>query len=118
MLTSSHPFLEVTEMNDAIVVQFLNRKVLNDDRLEAMAQQLFDLTGVLGKRTLRLDFANVEYLQSSVLGKLISLNKKAATNGGRLILANVRDDVYKAFTVTSLDKLFAIERMPSSEPEA
>lgn len=110
MLTSSHPFLDVTETNDAIVIRFLSRKVLNDDRLEAMAQQLFELAAKLGARELRLDFANVEYLQSSVLGKLISLNKKAATSGGRLILANVRDDVHKAFTVTSLDKLFTIER--------
>src|SRR5258708_6808829 len=118
MLTSSHPFLDVTETNDAVVVRFLSRKVLNDDRLEGMAQELFNLADKLGARALRLDFTNVEYLQSSVLGKLISLNKKAASSGGRLILANVRDDVYKAFTVASLDKMFVIERVPSSEPEA
>jgi anti-sigma B factor antagonist len=118
MPTPNVPFLEVTEINEAIVVRFVDRKVLNDHKMELMAKELFALADTLGTRELRLDFGNVEYLQSSALGKLVGLAKKIATAGGRLVLCNIHDDVYKAFTVTNLDKLFTIERVKSSEPEA
>ena len=75
MSASNLPFLEVTEINEAIVVRFVDRKVLNDHKMELMAKELFALADTLGTRELRLDFGNVEYLQSSALGKLIGLAK-------------------------------------------
>jgi anti-sigma B factor antagonist len=117
MSAPSSPFLDIAVNDHAVVVRFVDRKVLNDHKMELMAEELFELASKLGERELRLDFGNVEYLQSSVLGKLIALSKKVTVGGGHLILCNVSDDVYRAFTVTSLDKLFVIQRKPS-EPEA
>ncbi len=118
MPATTRQFLEFATMNEAIVVRFVDRKVLNDHKMELMAEELFALAATLGPRELRLDFGNVEYLQSSVLGKLITLNKKVTAGGGRLVLCNINDDVYKAFTVTSLDKMFTVERKLALEPEA
>jgi anti-anti-sigma factor len=78
-----------------------------------MAQSINRLVDRLGSRELRLDFASVEYMQSSVLGKLVALAKKVASVGGRMVLCNINDDVYKAFSVTSLDRMFTIERPPA-----
>jgi anti-anti-sigma factor len=84
-----------------------------------MAEQLFRLAAQLSGRDLRLDFANVEYLQSSVLGKLVTLQKTLSTAGSKLILCNINPVVYKAFTVTKLDSFFVIEKSPlANEPEA
>ena len=116
MSGTNRSFLEVTEINDVIVVRFADRQVLNDHKMELMATELFALADTLGPRELRLDFGSVEYLQSSVLGKLITLSKKVSAGGGRLVLCNIHDDVYKAFTVTSLDKMFTIERLKSPAP--
>src|SRR5205809_6794980 len=117
MPASHDPHLDVFETTDAILVRFIDHKVLNDDKLEGMAQEISRLADTLNGRELRLDFGNVEYLQSSVLGKLVALNKKVTAAGGRLVLCNIRNDVYKAFSVTSLDRMFVIERT-KSEPEA
>lgn len=109
MPESSPPFLDIAEIDGAVVVRFVDHKVLNDHKMEIMAEALFALAAKLAGRTLRLDFGNVEYLQSSVLGKLVSLSKKVTAAGARLVLCNISTDVHKAFTVTSLDRLFTIE---------
>ena len=117
MPTIRCPNLEVFETTDAILVRFIDHKVLNDDKLEGMAKDISRLADTLNRRELRIDFGNVEYLQSSVLGKLVALGKKVGAAGGRLVLCNISDDVYRAFSVTRLDQLFVIERS-KSEPEA
>jgi anti-sigma B factor antagonist len=116
MSATTPSFLEVATINDSIVVRFVDHKVLNDHKMEVMAQELFQLAETLGKRELRLDFGNVEYLQSSVLGKLVSLSRRIVEGGGRLVLCNINDTVYKAFSVSGLDRMFTIERAPSKEP--
>lgn len=113
MPATNHQFLEVAAINDAVVVRFADRKVLNDHKMELMAQELFDLADKLGPREMRLDFTKVEYLQSSVLGKLVTLSRKVQAGGGKLVLCGINDDVYKAFSVTSLDRMFTIERAKS-----
>ena len=114
MPASSHVHLDVVEGDRSITVRFTDYKVLNDDKLELMAQSISKIADRLAGRELRLDFASVEYMQSSVLGKLVALNKKVTSAGSRLVLCNINDDVFKAFAVTSLDRMFVIERAESA----
>src|SRR5438552_1674659 len=119
MSASSSPLLDVVETDAAILVCFLVRKILNDDKMEAIAEELFRLADTLAGRDLRLDFANVEYVQSSVLGKLVTLHKKVSAAGRRLILSNINPSVDKVFTVTRLEKIFIFDPPRSAgEPEA
>jgi anti-sigma B factor antagonist len=119
MSTPSSAWLEVTESEAEILVCFAVRKILNDDKMETIAQELLRLADQLAGRDLRLDFASVEYVQSSVLGKLITLHKKVAAGGRRLILCHIHPSVDKVFTVTRLEKIFTFDpaRNPGN-PEA
>jgi anti-sigma B factor antagonist len=49
-------------------------------------------------------------MSSAALGKLITLNKKVQTAGGRLVLCNIRQEIREVFEITKLDKLFVIKR--------
>ena len=53
-----------------------------------------------------LDMATVSFLNSSNLSQLIRLRQAMNTSGCRLILAAVRPEVWNAFLVAGLDKLF------------
>lgn len=110
MPTSSNPGLEVTTTDDAVVVRFVDQQILNGHKMEAIGEELTRLADELGGRAMRLDFDNVLYIQSSVLGKLVSLHKKVTGAGGSLVLCNIHNDAYKVFAVTKLDGLFVIER--------
>ena len=64
----------------------------------------------MGRRRIILDFRNVDYLSSAALGKFITLNKKVAGAGGKLVLCNIDPNIYEVFEITKLNKLFNIQR--------
>ena len=109
---SSHPprrrRLEVEDIGDVTVVNFTDKKILDEQNIQIIGEQLFGLVDQDGRRKLLLNFGNVEYLSSAALGKLITLNKKLQAVGGRLILCNIDPQIYEVFEITKLDKFFKI----------
>lgn len=55
-----------------------------------------------------LDFGGVHFINSSNLAKLLKLRKKMISDGTRLVLCNIQDQVWGALLVTGLDKLFTV----------
>lgn len=57
-----------------------------------------------------LDFVNCDLVDSSGIGSLISLAKDCRSDGIRLILKNINNDLYQLFKDTGLNKIFTIEK--------
>ena len=53
-----------------------------------------------------LDFGGVRYVNSSNLGRLLKLRKRAAADNAKLVLCSVNTEVWGTFLTTSLDCLF------------
>jgi len=100
--------LEVEHIGDVTVVNFVDRKILDEQNIQIIGEQLFNLVDEEGAKKLLLNFSNVEYLSSAALGKLITLNKKCQNAGGRLILSNIDKQIHEVFEITKLDKFFKI----------
>jgi len=100
--------LEVEHIGDVTVVNFVDRKILDEQNIQIIGEQLFGLVDEGGYRKILLNFSNVEYLSSAALGKLITLNKKLTQAGGKLILCNIDSQIYEVFEITKLDKFFKI----------
>src|SRR5690348_1536882 len=102
--------LEVEENGDVTIVQFIDRKILDEQNIQKIGEDLFSLVDELGRRKVLLNFSNVEYLSSAALGKFITLNKKVGKAGGQLILCNIAPQIHEVFEITKLDKLFNIQK--------
>src|SRR6202162_909517 len=102
--------LEVEDIGDVTVGNFVERKILDEQNIQIIGDQLFSLVDEVGRRKLLLNFGNVEYLSSAALGKLITLNKKLQAAGGKLILCNIDPQIYEVFEITKLKKLFNIHK--------
>jgi len=100
--------LEVEDLGDVTVVSFTDRKILDEQNIQVIGEQLFSLVDESGRKKLLLNFGNVEYMSSAALGKLITLNKKVQAAGGRLVLCNIDPQIREVFEITKLDKLFVI----------
>jgi len=100
--------LEVEDIGEITVVNFIDKKILDEQNIQKIGEDLFSLVDELGRRKILLNFSNVEYLSSAALGKLITLNKKLQQAGGRLILCNIDPQIYEVFEITKLDKFFKI----------
>jgi anti-sigma B factor antagonist len=101
--------LEVEDLGDVTVVSFTDRKILDEQNIQVIGEQLFGLVDDLGRKKLLLNFGNVEYMSSAALGKLITLNKKVQAAGGRLVLCKIDPQIREVFEITKLDKLFVIK---------
>jgi anti-sigma B factor antagonist len=101
--------LEVEDIGDVTVVNFTDRKILDEQNIQVIGEQLFSLVDEAGRKKILLNFGNVEYLSSAALGKLITLNKKLQAAGGKLILCNIDPQIYEVFEITKLNKLFNIK---------
>ncbi|NLW41166.1 MAG: STAS domain-containing protein [Tissierellia bacterium] len=56
-----------------------------------------------------IDGDRLEYLDSTGLGTLISILKKAKESNNRIILKNIKPNIRKLFDITELDKVFEFE---------
>jgi anti-sigma B factor antagonist len=100
--------LEVEDSGDISVVNFVDKKILDEQNIQMIGDDLFRLVDELGRRKILLNFGNVEFLSSAALGKLITMNRKVQAVRGKLILCNITKEIREVFEITKLDKLFTI----------
>ena len=100
--------LEVEDSGDISVVNFVDKKILDEQNIQMIGDDLFRLVDELGRRKILLNFGNVEFLSSAALGKLITMNRKVQAVRGKLILCNITKEIKEVFEITMLDKLFTI----------
>ena len=99
--------IDVSDVGEVSVVQFSDRKILDESNIQEMGRELFELVEQKRAKIL-LNFMNVEFLSSAALGKLITLDKKMKAAKGQLKLSNIRPEIYEVFAITRLNKLFDI----------
>ena len=99
--------IDVSDVGEVAVVQFKDRKILDESNIQEMGRELFELVEQKRAKIL-LNFMTVEFLSSAALGKLITLDKKLKAAKGQLKLSNIRPEIYEVFAITRLNKLFDI----------
>ncbi|BBO31973.1 hypothetical protein PLANPX_1585 [Lacipirellula parvula] len=101
--------LQIAESANISVVHFKDQKIIDPVAIQELGQELFDLIEKDDRKKIVLNFANVEFLSSAALGKLITFEKKAKRTGAQMILTNISPEIYQVFAITNLDKLFKIK---------
>src|SRR5437588_12179937 len=89
--------LEVEDIGDVTVVSFTDRKILDEQDIQVIGEQLFGLVDESGRKRLLLDFGNVEYMSSAALGKLITLTKQVQASAGTRVLCHIDRQIGEAF---------------------
>ena len=77
--------IQVDELGDVVIVQFSEKKIIDELVIQEIANELIGLVDQ-GRKKIILNFSNVEFLSSAALGKLILMDKKAKANGGEVKL--------------------------------
>lgn len=100
--------LTVTNRDGVSVVEFADRKILDELCIEEIGNELEKLITAGSAPRLLLSFKNVEHLSSAALGMLIKLNKRVSEEKGRLLLSDISAQIFEVFKITRLNKLFDI----------
>jgi anti-sigma B factor antagonist len=112
-MAEGSPHLSVRNRDAVDVVEFSDRKILEELSIREIEDELFALVSSKPEIRLLLDFSSVEHLSSAALGMLINLQKEVGKRNGKLKLADIRPQIFEIFKITRLSKLFEIH--PSVE---
>lgn len=117
MSASLHaPALELRTYSDRAVLRFTGCDTLDEHNAPVVSQQLALLPDDNIGGTLVLDLNGIRYLTSTVLGTLVSFNRRVRSAGGRFVLENVSPFVHEALVITRLDQLMEVQPADSVVP--
>lgn len=102
------PHLKISRSNGIHIVQFSDRKILEELSINEIGEELNNLAESQPGIKLLLNFSSVDHLSSAALGMLITLNKRVTQANGALKLSNINAQIYEVFKITRLNKVFDI----------
>ncbi len=101
-------YLQIHEVGDIAVASFTVSRLDDEANIEELGQELFAIVDKFGCRKLVLSLAVVEYVTSSVLGKLISLHRRLHRGAGTLVISNLTEGVKDVMRASRLLNYFNI----------
>jgi len=108
MVTGIPQGMSVRLAGSVTVVEITERRLIDAAQIERLGAQLQEIVKGAAKPKLVVSFANVEYLSSSMLNVLISVQNSVKAKGGDLCLSDLDPELKKVFTLMKLQKLMTI----------
>ena len=103
------PRIAVEYARNATIVTFTEEKILEEHDIGALQDSIMAvIESSSGGMNLILDFINVQFLSSAMLGLLIRVSKRVYQRDGQLRLCNISPKIYEIFKITRLTKIFDI----------
>ena len=116
-MTAIKPGISVEYSENATIMRFTDEKILEEQDIKALQDSIMSVIEQAERINLILDFANVRFLSSAVLGLLIRVSKRIYENDGQLGLCNISPKIYEIFKITRLTKTFDIYNSVESATE-
>jgi len=111
------PRISVEYAEKATIVSFTDEKILEERDIKALQDSIMSVVEQTERIKLILDFGNVQFLSSAVLGLLIRLSKRIYEHDGQLKLCNITPKIFEIFKITRLTKTFDIYKDVESAVE-
>jgi len=112
------PKISVDYAESATIVTFTDEKILEENDIKSLQESIMSvIESASDGINLILDFCNVRFLSSAVLGLLIRISKRVYENSGKLMLCNINPKIYEIFKITRLTKVFDIYKDIESATE-
>ena len=112
------PRISVEYAENATVVTFIDEKILEESDIHSLQESVMSVIEEADQLNLILDFCNVQFLSSAVLGLLLRISKKVYEQEGELRLCNINPRIYEIFKITRLNKIFDIYENVKSATES
>lgn len=100
--------LKIVEEEGVTVITFLEVAFLDETSIKDLGNEMEIVVKDKQGINLVINFANVDYLSSAVLGRLVKVFKLVSANKGKMKLCNIKNNILQVFKITKLDKMFEI----------
>lgn len=104
--------IRTEENGEVLVVYFNDAKILDEAKIQQIGNDLIEQVGIsaAGTKKMVVNFQNVSFMSSAMIGKIILLNKKSKADGVNLKLCNISDTVMEVFKLMRLNKILDIQK--------
>jgi len=103
-----NPNLSIEYTGNVVVAVPTDVKILDEEQIHSLEKSFMPLIEQNPSIRLLIDFSNVQFLTSSVLGLLIRIHRKVLQAEGQLRFCCIDKKILDIFKITRLDKVFAI----------
>ena len=98
--------LQIQEFAGILIVSLRHRKILEEVVIQEIGKELAEVAAqAAAEKKLILSFRGVEFMSSSMLGKIVQLYKTCKKDGITLKICGVAKDIKEVFTITKLNKV-------------
>ena len=100
--------MKVEYGSEFTIVTFNDENILNEEQIRKLQESLGPIIEKNKDNQMVMNFANVRFMTSAMLGLLIRVHKRVTEHGGQLRLCNLEPSLRKVFEITQLTKIFDI----------
>jgi anti-sigma B factor antagonist len=93
---------------DVTIVTFTEERIVDEEQIRELQESFEPIIKKNQDKELILNFVNVKFMTSALLGLLVRIHKNVCELGGRLRLSNLDSNLRKVFEITQLTKVFEI----------
>lgn len=91
---------------DVLVVYFNDAKILDESKINQIHTDLGEMVGKAESQKLLLNFQNVAFMSSAMIGKLILIYKRCKGDQVDLKFSNISPNIMEVFKIMKLNKMF------------
>ncbi len=100
--------VDVSERDGWTIMALREASLMDPAIIEALGAHVDRLLGK-GSNRLIIDFREVQYISSSMIGVLVGARQAVVRAGGKLILAGLSPRLHELLKITRLEKMFVLE---------
>ncbi|AQQ70791.1 Putative anti-sigma factor antagonist [Limihaloglobus sulfuriphilus] len=111
-MNSSNGLVRIFNKDQIVIVSLNCKKLLEEEHINSVRDSILGAIGAAPVPKVLIDFDEVEFLSSAMLGALIKINAAVNEKKGKLALCNIEDNIAQIFKITALEKIFDIYDEP------
>ena len=105
--------IEIKKLEDVTVVAFNSASICEVAGIEKVSAQIKQFIADDRPNKMVIDFTQVKFFTSQVLGLLLDIWRKLQAGGGEVVISGINPQLHRVFKITNLDKIFRF--FPDSE---
>jgi anti-sigma B factor antagonist len=94
--------------NGVLVVYIPDVRLTDDSRIEGLGAEIITLINRSDVSRILLNFRNVKFMGSAMIGKIIQVNKKCKEEKVDMRVCDLNDNLLEVFRLMKLDKILQI----------
>ena len=98
--------IEIKKLEDIAVVVFNTTSIADVAGIEKVSAQIKQFIADNRPKKMVIDFTQVKFFTSQVLGLLLDLWRKLQASGGEVVISGINPQLHRVFKITNLDKIF------------